>query len=203
MRKLMKIMIWLDIMLLLVLAGILIAEKEVLSNNIIRLHVVAASDDENDQTVKLQVRDAIIDYLNHILVDHDDAEQVKEQINAHLKEIEDVANRVLEAHGFSDVATVSLKKEGFPIRHYDTFSLPSGVYDSLRVSIGPGEGRNWWCVVFPSLCLASGLKDAQVEAAGAGFSRNLINTIYGKREYKLSFFFLDCIGKVENLFYKG
>lgn len=203
MHKLMKCMVWLDIMLILVFSGILVADKEYLSNNIVRLHVVAASDSEKDQNMKLLVRDAVSQYLEEKLSGINSAQQAKETMQSNLEVIETVANTVLFENGSRDMAKVTLCKEQFPIRNYDTFSLPSGVYESLRVTIGQGEGKNWWCVVFPSLCIPAASNEVQTEAVSSGFSQNLANTITGKKEYKLSFFLLDCIGKLENIFYIG
>lgn len=203
MHKLMKCMVWLDIMLILVFSGILVADKEYLSNNIVRLHVVAASDSEKDQNMKLLVRDAVTQYLEEKLSGINSAQQAKEAMQSHLQAIEAAANTVLSENGSRDMAKVTLCKEQFPIRNYDTFSLPSGVYESLRVTIGQGEGKNWWCVVFPSLCIPAASNEVQTEAVSSGFSQNLANTITGKKEYKLSFFLLDCIGKLENIFYIG
>ena len=96
-------------------------------------------------------------------------------------------------------AVVTFLKEKFPVREYDSFTLPSGVYESLRITIGDGEGRNWWCVVFPKLCVSA----ASVEdtAAGAGFSEPLTDAITQKQGYRIRFLLLDILGKIENLFY--
>ena len=93
---------------------------------------------------------------------------------------------------------MSLKEECFDIRHYDTFSLPSGVYTSLRVEIGEAEGKNWWCVAFPSLCMpATSEKFAEV-AVDAGLSDKLTQSISGNEKVEILFYFLDLIGNLEN-----
>ena len=126
------------------------AQSQRMAEKIIRLHVVANSDSDVDQAVKLRVRDAVLREAQNVLSDASDAKQA---IAAQLPALEAAANAELRRQGSGDTACVSFRRELFPTRDYDTFSLPSGVYQSLRVTIGKGEGHNWWCVVFPNLCL--------------------------------------------------
>ena len=123
------------------LGGIL-ADRQQLHEDLLRLHVVAASDSEEDQAVKLTVRDAILESLQDGLSDLTDLDQAKAYVQEKLPELEQTANRVLSELGFSDTATVTLTEEAFPEREYDSFTLPSGVYNALRVVIGEGEGHN-------------------------------------------------------------
>ena len=169
----------------------------------IRLHVVGASDSEADQKVKLKVRDAIVAALQGEIEQISDAEAAKAYLQENLKAIEEIANETLKSAGFSQKATVSLMEEAFPVRHYDTFSLPSGVYQSLRVTIGEGEGKNWWCVVFPSLCLPATGEGFADTAAGAGFSDGLSGALKGEQTYQVRFFLLDLFGKLENFFFQN
>lgn len=186
-----------------VLFGLLLADRFSLHNGLIRLHVVADSNSEEDQTIKLAVRDAILDRIASDIEAFDSVSQAQAYLQSNLADLESVANRALQAAGSMDTAIVTLGKEAFPMRQYDTFCLPSGVYESLRVTIGSGEGKNWWCVVFPSFCFGATSKDFCTSAVSAGFSDSLANTLSAEREYKLSFFFLDCLGKLENLFHFG
>ena len=179
----------------------LIADREKLKEELIRLHVVAASDSEEDQAIKLRVRDAVLESLQAGLADVTDVEGAKEYIRANLPRLEAVANEVLAAAGCGDVATVSLQVEEFAARVYDTFSLPAGIYDALRIVIGEGEGQNWWCVAFPSLCLPATTDGFEAVAAGAGFSEELTDTLTG--EYEVRFFLLDMVGRIENFLHRG
>lgn len=184
--------------------GTLASDKQMLSDDLIRLHVVADSDSAEDQAIKLQVRDAITAKLESIMENLPDAEAAKAYLQEHLGELEQLANEVLQAAGNSCKAVVSFAKEAFPTREYDTFTLPAGIYESLRVTIGSGEGRNWWCVIFPGLCVSATSDGMEDTAAGAGFSNTLSGALTGKQEYKVRFFLLDCIGWVENwIFQKG
>ena len=108
---------------------------------------------------------------------------------------------MLQQVGSPQSANVTLKKETFGTRVYDTFSLPAGVYDSLRIVIGAGEGRNWWCVVFPGLCVPAASEGVEDVAVSAGFSEELGKTLTGEEPYEIRFLLLDWLGRVENFFF--
>jgi stage II sporulation protein R len=201
MKKILKRLVFLLVLVSCFYTGALLADKEKLHDELIRLHVVGASDSMEDQTIKLQVRDAIIVSLQQALEDATDIEQAKSYIQEHLPQIEAAANAVLQELGSEDIAVVSFMEEAFPIRDYDTFSLPSGVYNSLRITIGDGNGKNWWCVVFPSLCFQASSTGVEDVAAGAGFSDELSNTVTRQEGYQIRFYFLDLLGKIENFFF--
>ena len=139
-------------------------QQQRMSEKIIRLHVVANSDSGADQAIKLHVRDAVLAAARQALQGVGDPQQAIAQA---LPQLEAAANAALAAQGSHDTASVSFRRELFPTRDYDTFSLPSGVYRSLRVTIGAGGGHNWWCVIFPSLCVPA-TADGFVQAAEAG-----------------------------------
>ncbi len=122
-----------------------------LADRVVRLHVLAASDDERDQTVKLAVRDAVLEYLDPRLSAAADAEEALAILTAELRELERLAGAVS-----GQTARASLGRESYPTREYDGFSLPAGTYTSLRITLGEGRGRNWWCVVYPPLCAPEG-----------------------------------------------
>ena len=179
----------------------LVKDRETLRQELIRFHVVAASDDPADQAVKLQVRDVVIAAFQEELQNFHDMDQAKAYLQENLPKIQAVANDVLAQAGFPDTATVSLCMEEFATRVYDTFTLPAGLYESLRIVIGEGEGQNWWCVMFPSFCLPATSEGFEEVACGAGFSDTLTQTLEG--EYEIRFFFLDALGAVENFLHRG
>jgi hypothetical protein len=115
------------------------------------------------------------------------------------KQYEVVADRILAENGFKETATVTVQKETFTTRKYDTFVMPAGVYDALRITVGEGQGQNWWCVVFPQLCLPAVSEGMEAEAAGAGFSDTLTGALEG--EYEVRFFLLDWLGWLENFLF--
>ena len=180
-----------------------VSDRQKLHESLIRLHVVGASDEEADQAVKLRVRDAVTGWLQQELAGIHQAEQARTYLREHLSQIEEIANRTLADAGSSDTATVSFLEETFPARDYDTFSLPSGVYHSLRIRIGEAEGKNWWCVVFPSLCLGTTVSEMENTAVSAGFDEQLTGALTREKEYELRFFLLDCLGMLENFFHLG
>ena len=200
MKKLLKRVFACFLLVCLVYTIALVGDRQKLRSELIRLHVVAASDSEEDQAIKLQVRDAVLESLQDGIENATDIEAAKAYIGSQLPKLESVANRVLAAAGCGDVATVSLQVEEFAARVYDTFSLPAGLYDSLRITIGEGEGRNWWCVTFPTLCLPATTEGFEAVAAGAGFSDELTGSLTG--EYEVRFYLLDLLGQLENFLHR-
>lgn len=194
---------WVLLSFVIICIGVdLVADKMQLRNDLIRLHVVANSDSEADQAIKLQVRDAVTAQLEPIMSELNSKEQAYTYIESNLKLIEERANQKLAELGVEQSVSVSLTQEEFDIRHYDTFSLPSGVYDALRVEIGEASGQNWWCVVFPTLCIPAASSDFQDTAVSSGFDDTLTNTLSRDSRYEIRFFLLDFLGRIENLFFK-
>ena len=182
--------------------GTLVADRQRLYEELIRLHVVANSDSETDQAIKLRVRDAVIISLREAMENVADVEEAKKWLQDNLMVIQNIANEALRDTGSSDTAVVSLCKEVFDTRYYDTFTLPAGIYNALRITIGEGDGKNWWCVVFPSLCVPATVDGFEAAAASAGFSDTLNDTLTGKQGYEVRFFLLDALGRLENIFFE-
>ena len=178
-------------------------DRKVLNDQIIRLHVVADTDSQIDQEVKLLVRDEILRLVNMIKTDDISKEEALKQLQEQLPVLQEAANTILQQAGQKYEAIVTLQQEAFPTRDYDTFSLPAGVYDSLRVTIGSGEGKNWWCVVFPDLCLPAVAADVEDTAVEAGFSDTLSKTLTREDGYEVRFWILDCFGKLQNFLCMG
>lgn len=195
-----KMIVFILLIGLIVWGSGIVGDREALGKDLIRLHVVGESDSEADQAVKLQVRDAVLSYLESVEEQMPDMESAKLFLQTNLKQLEDISNKALAAAGSKAKAMVTLAKEAFPTREYDTFSLPAGVYESLRITIGEGEGKNWWCVVFPRLCVSATTADMRDTAVGAGFSEELTDTLAGTSRTKVRFFVLDCLGWIENFF---
>lgn len=196
MKKQIKRIFFLTVMVAAVWFGGLLADSARLSHDILRLHVVANSDSQEDQAVKLKVRDAVLESLRDGLSDVTDVEQAQQYIRSVLPKLTQVANDVLEEAGFDETVRISLETEEFPLREYDTFSLPSGLYQALRVVIGEGEGQNWWCVVFPELCTPATAEEFSEVANMEGFSDSLSGSLTG--EYEIRFWLLDQMGKIGN-----
>lgn len=129
--------------------------QSALAGQVVRLHVIANSDSDADQALKLQVRDAVLSAAAPLLEGVSDQSQAEQVLSAHLQELADAGAAVVAYEGYSYPVAVSLEDCWFPTREYEDFALPAGTYRALRVVIGAGEGRNWWCVVFPPLCTAA------------------------------------------------
>ncbi|MBQ9805308.1 MAG: stage II sporulation protein R [Clostridia bacterium] len=135
-------------------------------DTVVRLHVLANSDSTEDQTLKLQVRDAVLEITTPLLSDCKSQEEARARLKEHLTAIQGAAKEVLAEAGRNDPVKIVLGQEDYPTRDYDSFCFPEGSYLSLRVEIGDAEGQNWWCCVFPPLCLgsASASKDTAEDA---------------------------------------
>lgn len=182
--------------------GTLISDRQRLRQELIRLHVVANSDSPADQVLKLQVRDAVTDSLKSDLQKISDVRQAKQYLQEKLPYIQSVANQTLRSLGCEESVEVSLCREEFDTRVYDTFTLPAGVYHALRIVIGEGQGKNWWCVVFPGLCIPAASDGFEDVAAGAGFPDALNESLTGEEGYELRFGILDAMGKLENILFE-
>ncbi len=130
-----------------------------ISSSLVRLHVVAVSDAPEEQALKLRVRDAVLDYLSPALDGIAGSAEAEAAIASHLDGIADSALAASEGRP----VTVTLGEEYYPTRVYEGFTLPAGRYRSLRVVLGEGKGRNWWCIVFPPVCLSAVQSDAVAE----------------------------------------
>lgn len=123
--------------------------QEDLQDNLIRLHIIANSDSADDQNIKLMVRDAVLEETGKKMETQGRAEIIK-----NLDEIEKTANRILAENGFEYTADAVYGKFAFPKKEYGGMTLPSGEYYGVRVILGNGAGHNWWCVMYPPLCVA-------------------------------------------------
>ncbi len=137
-----------------VISALPTAGEEMIYDRVIRLHVLANSDTAEDQALKLRVRDAILSFLANASIESDNADEAEACYMSLLPEITRVANETLAAADSADTCRVTLSRECYPPRQYDSVTLPAGTYRSLRVMIGDAVGQNWWCVLFPPLCLS-------------------------------------------------
>ncbi|HIS73012.1 MAG TPA: stage II sporulation protein R [Candidatus Scatomorpha pullicola] len=149
------------------------------SEGLVRLHVIAASDDATEQAIKLDVRDAVLSYLEPKLDSAADIAGAEALIEANLGGIAAAAESAAQGREVN----VTLGEEYYPTREYDTFSLPAGRYQSLRVTLGEGAGHNWWCVVFPPLCLTAAESEAAFEELD-GETRAIISSDGGGVQFK-------------------
>ena len=168
------------------------ASESALAGQVLRLHVVANSDSDQDQARKLLVRDAVLAQAGLILDGVSDRRSAEQALTPHLDDLVRSAEEILTAEGCGDTVTVTLTDQWFPTKEYEGFSLPAGQYRALRVTIGEGRGRNWWCVVFPPLCLGSVTEKSVETVAGEALSDGQVALITGQDGgYVLKFRFIE------------
>ena len=165
-------------------------------DSVIRLHVLANSDSDEDQARKLAVRDAVLESTRPLLEGAESREEAEVILQKALPEIKEAAELALERLGSGESVSVSLSWENYPTREYESLAFPAGEYLSLRVMIGEAEGKNWWCVLFPPLCLsaASVAVDQETACLSAGLTDEqyrLIADADSSTKYRLRFKILE------------
>lgn len=174
--KLFEIALFIGLAAFLVSGALALGTQQNLADKVVRLHVLANSDSEEDQALKLLVRDRVLERTEELLESAPDRETAETLLRSTLPELERLATEEIQANGYSYPASVELTETAFPTREYDGFTLPAGRYLALRVIIGQGAGKNWWCVVFPPLCTAASA-DVPASALAAGLSEDEIGLI--------------------------
>ena len=166
-------------------------------DTVVRLHVLANSDSAEDQALKLRVRDAVLEAASPLVKGCTTQTQAIDRLNAHLDELKAAAEEVIAAEGRTDAVTVLLGEEDYPTRTYESCAFPAGKYVSLRVCIGKAEGQNWWCCLFPPLCLSAATAKEDNEEAflqvGLSKEQYSIITETEKTTYKVRFKILEVV----------
>lgn len=157
-----------------------------LAEKLVRLHVLANSDSEEDQRLKLAVRDAVLRAA-------DGADEIDDTL---LYILQQTARKTVEEEGYAYPVTVTRERAWFDTRRYETFSLPAGYYDAVRVVIGEGAGRNWWCVIYPPLCAGVCEEDLAAIAKEFSLSDEEISLICEEEGYVIRFKLADLLGKL-------
>ena len=184
-------------MTILVIGLLPVHGEEKIYGEVIRLHVLANSDTEEDQALKLKVRDGILEVAGEMLSDCEDRESALNIISNEetLNRLEISAKDVILREGYSYPVKVTVSEEEYPRRNYESLSFPAGTYTSLRVQIGEAEGQNWWCVLFPQLCLGAATADNRDAFIEVGFTpeQYKIVTDTDEPEYEVRFKILEII----------
>lgn len=128
------------------------AVSEDISNSVFRLHVIANSDSDEDQSLKYKVRDKVLEYMNEIAKDCTSKEEVINLAYEYQDEFKQIAENVIKENGYDYDVNIKIGNFEFPTKYYGDISLPAGFYDALKIEIGEAKGQNWWCVMFPPLC---------------------------------------------------
>ncbi len=172
-------------------------ECEDIRSDVVRLHILANSDSEADQRVKLAVRDALLNGGKELFngtVNKDSAEYMLE---VQKDELIRIADNVLKDNGFDYTAQIYLTEEYFTTRTYENFTLPAGEYLALKVVLGNGEGHNWWCVMFPPLCLPAASENADIDAV---FGEDGADIIQSGAKYEIRFKIVEIIESIKSHF---
>ena len=141
---------------------------EELSKDVLRVHILANSDSAADQSLKLAVRDRVLEHCSAYFDDCEDKNEALAVTREHLDEIESVAAQEIADRGFDYSVKAEVGQAYFNTRYYDDFTMPAGWYDSLRLTIGDGGGKNWWCVMYPALCVGAACGDKMKEDLNDG-----------------------------------
>lgn len=153
--------------------------QQELADKILRFHVVANSDSEEDQAVKLMVRDAVGSYMEPLLEGAKDREETVEIVEEHLDEVVQIAGEVLQENGFSYRADASVEMTYFPTKTYGQYTFPEGEYLALKVNLGESRGHNWWCVLYPNMCFRGSVYEVVEEDA-----KESLREVLSEEEYE-------------------
>ncbi len=183
------------VLLLVVVLGVLpIHGESELYDNVLRLHVIANSDSEDDQALKLLVRDKILSATEAMFQDCESRTEACSLVVENLSAIEQLAQSYVYALGYDYSVTAELGEEEYPTRNYESCCFPQGEYLSLRIKIGEASGQNWWCVLYPPMCLSAASEgDASIQAGLSGEQYNII-TQTNNPKYKVRFKILEAFG---------
>ena len=129
-----------------------------LRENVLRLHIIANSDSVADQNLKILIRDEILNETSDLFLNVTDLEDAKQKVGISLNQFEEIAKRLIVENVFNYDAVAYVEEKYFDTRVYDEFTLPAGYYPSLVIELGKAEGKNWWCVVFPTVCIPAASK---------------------------------------------
>ena len=186
-----------------VAAGWLGREQQELADSVVRFHVIANSDSEEDQALKLAVRDRVLAQAEGLYPEGATLEEARLALEGHLNVLAAAGREVVEERGYDYPVSAQLTDCWFPTKEYEGFALPAGNYTALRVVIGEGEGQNWWCVAFPPLCLgaASETVDQALEAGHFTPEQGALVTGDGGG-YVLKFKAMEWLGEVQGFFVK-
>ena len=151
-----------------------------IKDKLIRFHVIANSDSDEDQAVKLLVRDKVIDYINIQLKDATEVDEARNILMDNIEEVNNIAINVLWENGFDYEAKTMISRENFPDKVYGDYLFPQGNYEAFRIIIGNGEGHNWWCVMYPNMCFSDSMYEVVDKEAGEKLREVLTTEEYEK-----------------------
>lgn len=172
--------------------------------NVVRLHILANSDDPGDQQVKLLVRDALLNCGKELFSGSVTVDNAQEILEKQKDELIDVANKTLKENGYDYRSQIYLTEEYFTTRSYEDFTLPAGEYVAVKVILGEGQGKNWWCVMFPPLCLPAASDNKSIDVF---IGEDGADVVQNYNEYEVRFKIVEIYegikNKIKNKIYKN
>lgn len=156
------------------------ALTETLSNKILRLHIIANSDNEDDQALKMEIKDAVVSYMQNYLKNSSSVSETSEIVLSHKTDILNICHDIAAKHNKDYDISLDITTSHFPIKAYGDIVLPSGDYNALKITLGKAEGKNWWCILYPPLCFV----DASCGVVPDS-SKEMLKGILDEDEYKL------------------
>ena len=171
------------------------ADCNQIREDVLRLHILANSDSEEDQALKLKVRDRILTEMGSTFETPETLEEAKNSAEDHLKQVKEIAQDEIARNGYDYTVNAEIVNMYFTTRQYDTFTLPAGMYDAVRITIGKAEGKNWWCVLYPPLCLPAAQPQ---EALEKGFNEDEADLVTKSPKYEVRFAVVEWFEDLKN-----
>ena len=178
-------------------------EYEGITDTVFRLHILANSDTDEDQALKLKVRDAVLEETSYIFADKNSAAESAAAAEENLDFIREIAEKTIRENGFDYPVSCEVTEMRFDSRVYDSLTMPAGEYSALRITIGNAAGKNWWCVMFPPLCIpaVTDIDEALAEYDGV-FTQEELDMLHSPENYECRFYFLELFHKAEEYVHK-
>ena len=196
-----EIALMLGVLIAIVAGSWLGREQRELADSVIRFHVIANSDSEEDQTLKLAVRDRVLAQAEELYPEDATLAEAQAALEGHLSALAAAGQAVVEEQGFDYPVTAQLTDCWFPTKEDEGFALPAGNYTALRVVIGEGKGQNWWCVAFPPLCLGAASETVDQALEAGYFTPDQGALVTGDGEgYVLKFKAMEWLGQLQRAF---
>ena len=168
-----------------------------IANNVFRLHVLANSDSEEDQNLKYKVRDSLLKYMREICGNCKNKQEAISLVEKNKENFKQIALDTIRSEGYSYDVNINIGNFEFPTKDYGDISLPAGYYDALRVEIGEAKGHNWWCVMFPPMCLPAAEESQELDDV---LSESQMEVVENGDKYQVKFFAVELFEKVKNWF---
>ena len=197
MNKAIKVFVPIFVLLLLISAYVMpfIETSERISEDVFRLHILANSDAEYDQQLKLKVRDAVLEKGQELFLNCSSLDEIISTCKENIDLFSNTAEQCIADNGYDYGVNVYVDKEWFNTREYEEITLPSGIYNALKIEIGEADGHNWWCVMFPAICL-SAVSDSEINEILDEEEVDLINS---NQKYEIRFKIVEIYEKIKSM----